>query len=350
MKGSRFYRMVKWLASRSLRVYFNEIAWEGLENIPRDKPYIIAPNHQNALLDPILIAAFHPKPVHFLTRSDIFNKRTTPWLSRVNMLPVYRMKDGFDKLGNNGEVFEACTEILKSNQPVLIFPEGNHGEHYFLRPLTKGTARLAFHAQANLDEELLILPVGLNFFSHRLPRTKVIIVFGKPITVGDYLKEYERDQQAGLKNLTTALSEGIKECLVIPEHSEDYAVKARKVFDLRNEGLSFRKLRELAARTYPPDKVQFVEPSPTGFQKFLLGLSFVPNWGPLLVLKHVLDKFEDKVFWGTMKYVTLLLAMPVWWLLGFSLGWLLFGFWEGLVLVFLSVVGLFVRMEVKRSV
>ena len=345
-----FCRVLRWYLVTGLKTYFGKIEFEGLDNIPKDKPFILAVNHQNAFLDPILATLLVPwLHTHFLTRSDVFTKWTSYFLTTIRMLPIYRIRDGYDQLGKNEEVFDNCTKIFDENGSVLVFPEGNHGKYYYLRSLTKGTARLALHAQQKLDKNLLIVPCGLNYFAHKTPRTKLINVYGEPLSVNDYVEAYSDDKQKGLKKLTTDMAKAMKKCLIIPEKTNDYDVKVKKVFNPENEALSFKKLRELASRDYTNDKTQFVKIPKTAFQKNMIALAGIPNFGPLFFLKKVLENIKDKVFYGTMKYLIMLFFMPIWWLLGFLIGYFLFGVAEGFVMVALSLIGLFVRAEFRKD-
>lgn len=347
---TRLYKVVKWIVSRALRVYFSHIEIEGEQNIPKDKPFLLVPNHQNAFLDALILGGLGPRPLHFLTRQDVFTKKTTPWLTKLNMLPVYRIRDGFGSLEKNQAVFKACHRVLQDGGAVMIFPEGTHTAHHYLAPLTKGAARLVLEAQAEQDEEILIVPCGINFFAHRTPRTRLTLVYGSTFSAKDFLPAYQQNEQSGLKALKDEMAKRMKECLIIPEPSDDYEVKVKKVLNLHNQGLSFKKLRDLACRDYRNSDAQFIKIIPSDWHKRAVWLASVPNWGPYFVLKKVLEKFEDRVFWGSMKFVTMLVIMPLWWLIGFFIGLLLFGFWEGAVLVFLSVLGLFARAELTKSV
>ena len=62
------------------------------------------------------------------------------------MLPVYRVSEGVENLENNYTTFDACQKIFKKNKIVLIFSEGRCINEWHLRPLKKGTARLALTA------------------------------------------------------------------------------------------------------------------------------------------------------------------------------------------------------------
>ena len=69
---SWLYLTVKYLGRLTLPIYFGRFEVNGRENIPKEDPFILAPNHQNAFLDAIMMGCYNDKPVHFLTRSDVF--------------------------------------------------------------------------------------------------------------------------------------------------------------------------------------------------------------------------------------------------------------------------------------
>jgi 1-acyl-sn-glycerol-3-phosphate acyltransferase len=99
----------------------------GLEKIPADTPVLFAPNHQNALMDALAVLFAARKPVGFLARADIFKKPAiAKTLNLLKILPIYRIRDGVELLGRNQEVFDNTIEVLNSNTPICILPEGNH--------------------------------------------------------------------------------------------------------------------------------------------------------------------------------------------------------------------------------
>ena len=201
MRASVFFRFTKWLCAKALYGYFSKIEIIGEKNIPKSGPFILACNHQNAFLDAIIVGALLPRNLYFLTRSDVFNSLSTYWLKKLQMIPIYRIRDGFSSIEKNQEIFEKCKEVFKFGKSVMIFPEGNHGECYHLRSLTKGTARIAFYANSKLDSDLKIIPCGLNFFSHLQPRNKLLIAYGKPISVGTFQNQFQKKQTTSPKEL-----------------------------------------------------------------------------------------------------------------------------------------------------
>ena len=121
-----WYLFVKIYMRLGFAFYFKKILISGTKNIPKNKAILFVANHQNALIDPLLIGAISPRELNFLTRADVFNKPLIKaLLSTVNMMPIYRIKDGRSGLSKNEEVFQKCYKILNKNGTILIFPEGN---------------------------------------------------------------------------------------------------------------------------------------------------------------------------------------------------------------------------------
>ena len=254
-----FYFLFQRFLRITLRRYFKKIEIVGLDKIPKNSPIILVPNHQNAFIDPFMAGSLMPYPIYFLTRADVFNRWTKPILRNLNMIPVYRIRDGYGKLSMNDAIFKACEQLFKEKKCVLIFPEGNHGEHHYLRPLTKGTARLALQAQEAIDEDLKIVPVGINYFDHRNPGAKVVLVYGEGFSVAPYLEKYKESSGTGLLAMRDAISTAMKSTLIIPEKTDDYERLKHTIFQKKNEKLSFEELK--AIKTIDPDAKPAKKPS-----------------------------------------------------------------------------------------
>ncbi len=176
-----FYQFLKKYSTTALHWYFSEWEVKGTEHIPNG-PMVFAPNHQNAFLDAVLVACSSKRNPFFLARADVFkNPRAAKWLQRMQLLPVFRFRDGFATLKNNDATFKACHKLFDNGGAVLIFPEGNHGRPYQLRPLQKGLARMILSYE--YPEKVAVVPVGIHYESHDGFRSRVLIQFGKPVYV-----------------------------------------------------------------------------------------------------------------------------------------------------------------------
>ena len=155
-------------------------------------PLLLASNHPNSFLDAIILNILFEQPIWSLTRGDVFKyKYISKTLTALKMVPVYRVSEGVKNLNSNYETFGNCKKIFREKGIVLIFSEGKCINEWHLRPLKKGTARLAIGSwseRTSLKEEnipLEVLPVGINYSSFRLFGKNIVINFGDIITKGD---------------------------------------------------------------------------------------------------------------------------------------------------------------------
>ena len=80
--SSIFSEMIKRLIYKALRVhlklglffFFRKVMVSGMDNIPKNGPVVFVANHQNAILDGVLIASATHRTCNFLTHADIFVK------------------------------------------------------------------------------------------------------------------------------------------------------------------------------------------------------------------------------------------------------------------------------------
>ncbi len=154
-------------------------------------PLLIAANHPNSFLDAILLCAIFRQPIYSLARGDAFaNSFLKKMLTSLKMFPVYRVSEGVENLEDNYKTFEECITVFKKKGVVLIFSEGKCVNEWHLRPLKKGTARLAISAwQQGID--LTVLPLGINYQSFTSFGKNVQLYFGSSIHKKDYLEHQQ---------------------------------------------------------------------------------------------------------------------------------------------------------------
>jgi len=166
-----------------LYLNFKRIEIHGLENIPRGRVIFVG-NHQNGLIDPLLIAAFNKRSTTFYTRASVFkNPIVSKILHYLGLLPIFRFRDGGRNLRNNIELFEKGADaLLEKGEAIALFPEGNHGAKRQIRPLKKGVIRLIETIyQKDSSEEVFLVPVGFNYLELAQFKDEVSVRFGKPI-------------------------------------------------------------------------------------------------------------------------------------------------------------------------
>jgi glycerol-3-phosphate O-acyltransferase / dihydroxyacetone phosphate acyltransferase len=193
--------------------YYRKIYISGADRIPAHKPVLLACNHPNSFMDAIVMAIMLERPFHFLTRSDMFNTPLKQWvLAKINMIPIYRLKEGAENLHKNKDTFERCYQILQQGGMVLIFSEGACVHEKRLRTLKKGTARLAFGAEegSNGQLDLQVLPVGINYTYPTLFRKEMMIGIAPPIELKDLLPEYSENPAKAINTFNERLTNGLR--------------------------------------------------------------------------------------------------------------------------------------------
>ena len=165
----------------AMQIFCRKIILNHTEVTGKEGPLLLACNHPNSFLDAVIIAALFDRPVYSLARGDVFkNKLMNYMLRTLKMLPVYRVSEGIENLNSNYDTFNACKDIFRNNGIVLIFSEGRCVNEWHLRPLKKGTARLAIDSWQN-EMPLTVLPVGINYSSFRKFGKNVFLNFGNAI-------------------------------------------------------------------------------------------------------------------------------------------------------------------------
>ena len=210
--------MLYWCIKQGIKFalfcYYKRVEMHGLAALPVNRPLMLLPNHQNALLDALLIAAYSKNAPYFLTRSDVFNSRLLKASFRLlRMLPIYRLRDGRDSLGRNQGVFDQCSRLLNNNETVLLFPEANHNLMRMVRPLSKGFTRILFNTlELYPGMDILVVPVGVNYINASGFPDSAAFYFGRPLHLNTLYKskdsriasmEVREKVAAAIKQLTT---------------------------------------------------------------------------------------------------------------------------------------------------
>ena len=200
-KKSRLYSFLRFILQFTLKkLYYREFYINNINNIPDNTPVMFAPNHQNSLMDPLCLIISVKQQTIFLTRAGVFKSdRISKILNRLKMLPVYRLRDGFETIQKNKEIFARCGEILKNKSCLCIMPEGSHGNVKRLRKFQKGFVRVALDSEelVNYKLGLKIIPVGIEYKNVTKFRSRVLINFGEAIDVSEFAAQYIENKQIG---------------------------------------------------------------------------------------------------------------------------------------------------------
>jgi 1-acyl-sn-glycerol-3-phosphate acyltransferase len=184
------YALLRWITGIALHWFYNDIRIVGAENIPRDGPLLIAANHQNALVDSLIVGWLVPRRIAMTAKATLADNPLIAILFRVlHVVPLRRVSDEVRKQNGvpagksrNAQAFAEIFKLLERNGALLIFPEGKSHNEAGLEPLKTGLARVALQAR---DEHavtgLRILPLGLVFEDKATPGTAVCARAGSVI-------------------------------------------------------------------------------------------------------------------------------------------------------------------------
>lgn len=219
------YSFLRYYVDSVIKLSYRKIRQTGRENIPADGAVIYAPNHTGTLMDALVILANDKKPKVFVARADIFKNPKLAKLFRFfKIMPIMRMRDGFDEVKKNNKTIEQAVDVLKDKVPFCIFPEGTHQPKYSLQPISKGIFRIALQAQALMpDMPLYIVPVGIRYGSFWRYRSTTHMQYGEPIKVSDCIEQNSDKTQPELMNIMrVSLEERMKDTIVYIPNDEDY--------------------------------------------------------------------------------------------------------------------------------
>lgn len=150
-----------------------EVRVHGAENMPRTGPVILACNHVG-IADGPLLAIFGPRPVHALTKIEMFNGLMGTFLRAAGQIPIYRR-------GSDPAAVKACLRVLRDGRVLGIFPEGARGAGEFDR-FHRGAAYLALVTGAPVVPVVQFGTREPGAGNHTLPRRGAVVdmVIGTP--------------------------------------------------------------------------------------------------------------------------------------------------------------------------
>lgn len=316
------YQFVKIIARAAIKFYCRDLQINKPALLKCEGPLLLAANHPNSFLDAIILCTIFDKPVYSLARGDAFKgKLIAKILFAFKMLPVYRVSEGVENLDENYKTFELCKTIFKQNGIVLIFSEGKCINEWHLRPLKKGTARLAISSWAD-GIPLKVLPVGINYSSFEKFGKNVRMFFGEFITAD--IIDTDDAHGKSIQSFNSALQKQL----------------APFVFEI--DGTDKKKRHK---------KFHVAQPS---LKKALLLLPSAAGWllhAPLYyaVKTFVLKKTNSPDHFDSMVVAILLLAYPLYVFLVTLLAFLITGHWYSLMLPLIITASAWSHVQLKRQ-
>lgn len=160
-------QLLKLFIQAGLWLFCHKIYLKNKTLVSINGPLLIIANHPNSFLDALVIGSFYKRRVYFLARGDAFKKPIHRFLlESLNMIPVYRLREGKEFLHLNDYAFTKSIQLLSQGEAVLIFIEGICLNTNELQPFKKGTARIVEGIQ-KLHIQPMIHIAGISFNQFR---------------------------------------------------------------------------------------------------------------------------------------------------------------------------------------
>jgi glycerol-3-phosphate dehydrogenase (NAD(P)+) len=167
------YWVTRALIQPFFRVYFR-LERIGMAHLPRTGPLILAPNHRS-FLDPFLIGTLVRRPVYFVAKKELFQRRWQAWL--LNSLGAFPV----DRGAGDADAMATARRILERGDVVVIFPEGTRVRTGPLGAARRGVGRLALETGARVVP-VAVIGTGNIRRGWRVRPHKVRVRCGRPLS------------------------------------------------------------------------------------------------------------------------------------------------------------------------
>jgi 1-acyl-sn-glycerol-3-phosphate acyltransferase len=191
-------------AQRVLRAWW-PIETYGGERVPRAGGVVMAANHVGWLDGPLL-AICSPRPVHALTKQEMFSPVLGPVLHLCGQIPL-------DREHVDVRAIRTAVEAIEAGLAVGVFPEGRRGAGDMVSPRA-GAAYLALLTGAPV--------VPVSFLGTRVPGghdgsipprgSRIAMTFGHPVEIGKQpWPRTQRMMAEAAADVTAAIIETMRE-------------------------------------------------------------------------------------------------------------------------------------------
>lgn len=164
--------MTFYLFARRTVLFFMRFGYkiniEYKDNLPSDRGFILAANHQSNL-DPLFIGLGFKRKVCFMAKEELFRNPILRFiLNNVGSFPVSR------GTGDHSAIDRAIA-IVQEGGVLGIFPEGTRSKDGVLKRAKSGAVLVASKTGGD------IVPVAIKYGEKNFIRRNVLITYGNPI-------------------------------------------------------------------------------------------------------------------------------------------------------------------------
>lgn len=176
------YYYVRSILRFALKMIRVKCSYEGLENLPKDTPYVLFPNHKS-YVDVLVLYVMANRPITFISKPENF---------KIPLVGLYMKYIGCIGLNRNDdrEAAKAIIQgikVVKAGEPIIIFPEGGIKSRIDEKmiDIKAGAYKLATKPMAPVVPVTLI---GMTKIKDNAPfkKTKVKCIIHQPINYEEY--------------------------------------------------------------------------------------------------------------------------------------------------------------------
>lgn len=289
------YTLLRSLIRLGLYWYLPDRQLKNLRQAADREPALIVSNHPNSFFDALVLVAYQPVEMCFLTRGDLFKDPFVNWLLRMlYMVPIYKRSDDEEAEVKNAFTYDECVKQLEQGRKILIFPEGVSRNHIRLRPFMLEGTRAVIARAVRMDTPIQIQPyiIGYSSFDH-LPKSLHLEAIEK-IDSTDYLVNGEVKTDEILRELKMEME----------RHMPSGPIAPNSMYRSRNQWMKIPgQLGEVTHR-----------------------------WFYRLLRNKVRERTEGTIFYDSILFAALIFIYPLLVFLLSLLAGLIAGFWFALIL------------------
>ena len=178
---------------------FWRVSFEGVENVPRTGPFVLAPVHRS-FIDFGIVSGVTRRRMGYMGKESLW---TSTLLGKfISVLGAYPVNRG----APDREALRRTLALLERGEPLVLFPEGTRRTGPVIDHLAEGAAYVASRASVP------VVPVGIGGSERALPKgkklprpVKIHVIVGEPLRPAPIPEGSRHPSRRAVKELTLDL-------------------------------------------------------------------------------------------------------------------------------------------------
>ncbi len=198
------YQIVRLLILVVAKVFWR-VRFEGLENVPRTGPFVLAPVHRS-FIDFGIVSGVTRRRMGYMGKESLWNSTLLgKFISTLGAYPVNRGAP-------DREALRRTLALLERGEPLVLFPEGTRRTGPVVEHLAEGAAFVASRASVP------VVPVGIGGSERALPKGKKLprpvrihVIVGEPLIPEPIPEGARHPSRRAVKELTVRMQGVLQE-------------------------------------------------------------------------------------------------------------------------------------------